>query len=217
VSWPKAQVWNRSQARAQLLGPEPTMNPTPAASSILKRYLGVRGFRQAVRSQQRRRKSFHKDNPLPAAVALLGGLGGLGKRFQSRAARDAQRKANTDAQAAAVLAAPAGSPLQKLALERMAAQTYATKVGNTYHQLKLAETIAAVTTAAQETAATAAKETAAERRRAAAAAKAESAASTAQFLGVTERLGGAAFSALAQRGRSLPRPKRRRTTRSRRR
>lgn len=183
------------------------MNPTPAASSILRSYLGVRGFSQAVRSQQRRRKSFHKDNPLPAAIGILGSLGGLGKRFQSRAARDAGRKANTDAQAQAVLSAPPGSPLQKLALERMSSQMYATKVANTYHAQKLAEVLAAVSTAAQATAAEQAKQTAAERRAAAAAARAEAAGQREQLLGITERISTAGLSALAQRGRSLPRPR----------
>jgi hypothetical protein len=146
-----AKIWSRGYGRAALIGPERTMNPAPAAASILRAELGGSQFRRLVNRIKRRRRPFHKDNPLPAVVGLLGSLGGVTKRLKGRAARDAERAANTDAQAAQVLAMPAGSPSQDLALQAMQNQNYATAAARAYHATKLAQVVAAIATQAQAT------------------------------------------------------------------
>lgn len=66
-----AKIWSRGYARAALMGPERTMNPSPAATAILKQKLGAKAVARAVKKAGKRRKSFHRGNPLPAAIALL--------------------------------------------------------------------------------------------------------------------------------------------------
>lgn len=61
------------------------MNPSAAAHSILKKAHGRKSVARAIQRVKKRRRSFHRGNPLPAAIAvgggLLGKLGGIGKRF----------------------------------------------------------------------------------------------------------------------------------------
>jgi len=92
VNTPK--LYNRSQARASIMGHEPTMNPTPAAAMLLgmtvQRPIGHRSS-VAKRSILKRRHP-RTANPTPAALVssvVPGGslitslLGGLGKRFKA--------------------------------------------------------------------------------------------------------------------------------------
>jgi hypothetical protein len=201
-----SELWSQGVARRALTGGRShTMNPTPAARMLLGRSFGKSRVARGKRVLERIRRRFHKDNPAPALLAAASALGGVGKRLKSRAARDAERAANTDAQAAAVLAAPNGSALQDLALQRMEAQQYATSAANQYHAARLAEVRAAIQTAAQE----ASKVTAVQRRSAAAAAAREAAARGERREERLTQLGGVAAQALLGRGRR-PRTRRRR-------
>ena len=77
-----ARIWSRGYARAQLVGNERTMNPSPAAAAILKKSMGAKRYKRALKEARRRRRSFHKNNPLPALIALGGLAGKLGGRFR---------------------------------------------------------------------------------------------------------------------------------------
>jgi len=86
MSW--GRVWNRSYARARLIGKERTGNPTVQAASLL----GKRAVRATVRRLKRR--ASHRWNPVPAVVATIApnllskipGLSGLLKKpSQARA------------------------------------------------------------------------------------------------------------------------------------
>ncbi len=93
------KLWLRSYAPAALMGTrDTTMNPSPAASSILRAHLGSRRFGVVVERVKRRRRSFHPGNPIPAAIAIGSSLigGSLGKRLESRGAKDARHKAKVD-------------------------------------------------------------------------------------------------------------------------
>lgn len=75
----RPKLWNRGYARASIMGHEATMNPTPAAAALL----GSRRVNKAKAALRRLvRRPAHKGNPLPAIVGILGGLGGLSKRFK---------------------------------------------------------------------------------------------------------------------------------------
>lgn len=50
------------------MGAERTQNPSLAATALLKRGLGKGKFKRAVHGLRRRRRSFHRGNPLPAAL-----------------------------------------------------------------------------------------------------------------------------------------------------
>lgn len=82
-------IWSQSVARRALVGAERTHNPSPAASALLGKF-GRRGasrFRKALSRLGHRtagRRSFHRGNPIPAVLALGGGLlGKLGGRFKT--------------------------------------------------------------------------------------------------------------------------------------
>jgi hypothetical protein len=102
-----ARIWNRGYARAALVGAERTMNPTPAAAAILKKSLGKKAYKRA-RARARRRKSFHKGNPLPAAIGVLSGLGGLASKLGGRFRAPSEKRAAALAPAL-VAAANAGN------------------------------------------------------------------------------------------------------------
>jgi hypothetical protein len=84
-------IWSQSVARRALMGGERTHNPSPAASALLLRKFGKRRVKRAVSFLGKRRRSFHRGNPLPAAIALatkIPGLGGLLKTpSEKRAAK----------------------------------------------------------------------------------------------------------------------------------
>ena len=67
------------------MGHEPTMNPTPAAMSILKSAFGGPRVAQAIQRIGKRRKSAHKGNPLPALVAgeVLSHIPGIKNIFKT--------------------------------------------------------------------------------------------------------------------------------------
>ncbi len=76
----RPKLWNRGYARASIIGHEPTMNPTPAATSILNKTYGKKRVGRAVKKLKKQRRSAHKGNPLPAAVGTIASLipgGGL--------------------------------------------------------------------------------------------------------------------------------------------
>lgn len=125
-------------ARAYLMGREDTINPNPAAASLL----GIRPKRATAYSIGPARRSLHRtrtSNPIPAAVSVLGSLGGLGKKFQSRDARDKARFAQADqlAQRATLGDAAALAELTRLSTQ------FATAKAKEYASLKLAEVLAA--------------------------------------------------------------------------
>jgi hypothetical protein len=139
-------------------------------------------------------------NPIPAAMALLSGsgvLGKLGKRMQSRQARDAQRFAQADALAQR---AAMGDTAALKELTRLS-QQFATQAAKDYAAMKLAEIAHAGTV-----------ERTARAERAGAAAEAKQARREAQLASIA----GTGLQALASRGRSLrgPARRRRRSTRN---
>jgi hypothetical protein len=81
-------LYQQSLARGYLMGHEETRNPSIAETHLL----GRRAVRRAVaRARQYRTRPYHRDNPLPAVAAILGGggvlskiplLGGLAGRFR---------------------------------------------------------------------------------------------------------------------------------------
>lgn len=205
-----ARIWSQSVARGFLVGRERTNNPSPAASSLLRRTFGKRSFRGAkgiLRRLRGRRR--HKGNPAPAAVALaLGKLvgGSLGKRLEGRGAKDARHFAKVDELARLALL---GS---EEALVMLAQAGGATAQRRAYSAAKLLETRTAL--AAQE------REelqlSAAERRATARGAAGEAAARRERREERITGVAGLAAQALLSRGRSLRRKRpRRRTTRSR--
>jgi len=80
-----AHIWSQSTARRALMGKERTHNPSPAAAAILQKGFGKRRVKGAIAAANRRRRSAHRGNPLPALVAIGSSLlgGGLGKRFRA--------------------------------------------------------------------------------------------------------------------------------------
>lgn len=79
----RAKLWNRGLARTSLMGNrDDTSNPTPAAKALLRKGLGARRYTKAVKRSKRRR-SYHRGNPAPAALGVLAGLfkGKLGQRL----------------------------------------------------------------------------------------------------------------------------------------
>ena len=121
------------------MGREASINPAPAAASLLR--LGVKApalWSQGYAARRFVRRRTH--NPVPAVLGIAGSLvGGLGKRFQSRDARDKARFANADALAAR---AAVGDDAAFKELERLSRQ-FATQVAKNYAATKLAEVIAA--------------------------------------------------------------------------
>jgi hypothetical protein len=203
TAWKHSPTFHlQSFARRQLLGTD-SHNPSLAAKFLLGRGRVSKAKRFLARRLGRR--PFFKDNPVPALVGALAGLGGITKRLKGRAARDAERAANTDAQAAAVLAAPPGSPTQELALQAMQNQNYATASARAYHATKLAQVVAAIAT--QEQAASRERGAISARER-----KAEAAAAAARGERREELIGGTLASlapALLGRGRRRAQPRRR--------
>lgn len=127
-------IWNQSQARRSLMGPERTHNPTPSAAALL----GKKRVSRAKRVLRRKgRKRAHRGNPLPAVVgvatSLLGGK--LAKRLKTPEARHAERVAVADALAAR---AALGDAAALVELERLSRE-FATKRGQDYAKQKLAE------------------------------------------------------------------------------
>lgn len=75
-------IWSAGQARRALMGHERTHNPSPAASFLLKRRFGSKTVAKAVSFLNRRRRSAHRGNPVPALAAgaaesLIGHIPGL--------------------------------------------------------------------------------------------------------------------------------------------
>jgi len=86
------RIWQSSTARRSLVGRERTHNPSPAAAALIGRALGRKRTKRAVSFLGKRRRRFHRGNPLPAAVSLIAakipGLGGLLKTpSEKRAAK----------------------------------------------------------------------------------------------------------------------------------
>lgn len=77
------KLWNRGYARAQLMGREPTMNPSPGAAFLLR--MNVRAPKLHSQGVARRRltgKRTRTANPLPAAIALASRIApGLAKKI----------------------------------------------------------------------------------------------------------------------------------------
>ena len=75
MNWPKRpKLWNRSRARASIMGPEATFNPSPAAASLLgKRVVRASMYNQG-QARRRLRKHTRTLNPAPAALSLLSGI-----------------------------------------------------------------------------------------------------------------------------------------------
>lgn len=235
-------LWNRGYARAQLMGAERTSNPTPAAYELLKSKLGPRRVKAAVKRAGRRR-SFFRGNPIPAAVGIIANFAGLGGRFKTpsekRAAGVAGQLVNAAVQgnltaAKAILerteigiqkerkvwrAAAAQIPPTILALVKK----YEEKIPGVDHSTPEAAGETALARAVnglelEHDAAEAAEAARAKVQAAAAGRRSAAAAERAQTLGVVQSLGTAGLQALAQRGRSLRQPsRRRRTSRSKRR
>ncbi len=132
-------LWNRSFARAALMGHEPTHNPSPAAAHLLGRAFGKKRVARAVRKEKRRRRSAHRGNPIPALVAIGAGLlkGKLGARLQSRDARDAARFARADALAQRASLGDAAALKELTALST----GFATQKAKDYAAMKLAEVV----------------------------------------------------------------------------
>lgn len=68
------RIWSQSAARRSLMGVERTHNPSPAATSLIRRAIGRTRTKRAVSFLGKRRRRFHRGNPAPAAIAALAGL-----------------------------------------------------------------------------------------------------------------------------------------------
>lgn len=230
-----ARIWSQSVARRSVMGREKTHNPSPAAAALLGRARIKRG--KAVFKRRSGKRSFHKGNPLPAVLGLLGGLGSLGGRFrkpsEARAAALAPALVTSANQgnlaAAAGLIERAATPMKvkEGAVWKMAAAQLSPKIIKAVHDyatlipkadqsnpenfaasvLSVPVSLTDIETQAKE--ARAAAGSAAERR----AARAE-AASNLQSGRLTE-LGVAGLQALAGRGRRPASRRRRRRTQGR--
>lgn len=65
------------------MGREATHNPSPAAAALLGRTFGKVALRAAIKRANKRRRSFHRGNPLPAVLAASGLISKLGGRFKT--------------------------------------------------------------------------------------------------------------------------------------
>ncbi len=87
-----SRIWSQSVARRALMGPERTHNPSPAASYLLGQRYGGSTVRAVVARLNKRRRSAHRGNPLPALVGgeLLSHIPGLGGLFKTPSAKRAK-------------------------------------------------------------------------------------------------------------------------------
>lgn len=204
-------IWNQSVARRSLMGAERTHNPSPAASHLLGKLLGKRRTNKLVAQATKRRRSFHRGNPVPALIGVASSLvgGKLAKRLRSPAAITAADNAAVDQ---LVPLAIAGSAEAREEILRRSLQS-AKQNRRDYAKMRLLEVDTALATQAKAQSAA----TAAERRQAAREAAAAKAAGRSEILQAGTSIAGSAAQALLGRGRSLPRrkPKRRRTQRGR--
>lgn len=99
-----SKIWSQSIARRTLLGQE-SQNPSIAAKSILERGFGRQLVRRAIARAKKRRRPFHRGNPVPALLGAVGlnplsFLGGLSGRFRKPSEKRAAAVAPQIVQAA---------------------------------------------------------------------------------------------------------------------
>lgn len=190
----------QSEARRRLLGTE-SRNPSIAAASLLGGKGNVaRLVKRATKRLARRR--FHRGNPAPALLGLLGGLGGkFGKRLKGPEARQAERVAILDALGQRALLG------DQAALELLGkhAGSMATRAARDYAAGILAQVVAQLREKSSLTAR--------ERRAEEAAARREQQEVTTTRLGIFGQAAGSVAGALSRRG-GAARPRRARRRRS---